>query len=256
VALLGFESVDIGLFLKNRNEVRDFVSRQLAQTRALSNQLDATGLNIADLFLIVGGDKFAAGALNALDPDQRAELRRVFDATVRMCRDVELGGMSILPGVSWPERWQESWEIAAAELRWRVDRAASAGIELRIEPHIGSIVPIPELVSKLVEEVPGLRLTLDAGHFAFQAIELDRILPLARFAGHVHVSGARAGGIHVTWDDNEIDFERLVPAVEAAGFTGRYCIEYVPMSKWGANSTDVVGAVVELRDEMSRLVQA
>ena len=145
--------------------------------------------------------------------------------------------------------------MAAAELQWRVDHAAHLGIELRIEPHIGSIVPIPELVSALLEEVPGLRLTLDAGHFAFQAIELDRILPLARFAGHVHVSGARAGGVHVTWVDNEIDFERLVPAVEAAGFTGRYCIEYVPMSKWGANATDVVGAVLDVRAAMSRLVQ-
>jgi sugar phosphate isomerase/epimerase len=211
-------------------------------------------LKLSDLFLIVGGDNFAAHAINAEDRERRRELRRIFEAAIVVCRELEHSSLSILPGVAQPDDSRASWKMAVSELRWRVEHAAHLGIEIRIEPHIGSIVSTPELVFELLGDVPGLGLTLDAGHFVFQAIGLDRILPLAPLARHVHLSGARPGAVHIGLEHNEIDFGALVSALEGAGFCGRYSVEYVPMSKWGANSTDVLGAVVELRNAIGTLL--
>jgi sugar phosphate isomerase/epimerase len=256
VALLGFESVDVGLFLDPNTEVRHFLADPSAHAQVLRNQLEATRLKLADLFLIIGGDNFAAHAINAQDRERRLELRTIFEATTLVCRELEHSSLSILPGVTWPDDRRASWETVVFELRWRVEHAAPLGIEVRIEPHIGSIVSTPELVIELLRDVPGLGLTLDAGHFVFQAIGLDRILPLAPLARHVHLSGARAGAVHVALEHNEIDFGALVSALESAGFCGWYSVEYVPMSKWGANSTDVLGAVIELRNAMGSLLPA
>jgi hypothetical protein len=33
------------------------------------------------------------------------------------------------------------------ELSWRVEDAAAFGVEVRIEPHAGSIAPVPELTA-------------------------------------------------------------------------------------------------------------
>ena len=256
VALLGFESVDVGLFLDPNTEVRPFLADPVAEAKVLRNQIEANRLKLADLFLIVGGDSFAAHAINAQDHERRLELRRIFEAAILVCRELEQLSMSLLPGVTWPDDRRASWETAVSELRWRVEHAAHLGIEIRIEPHIGSIVSTPELVIQLLGDVPGLGLTLDAGHFVFQGIGLDRILPLAPLARHVHLSGARPGAVHVALEHNEIDFAALVSALESAGFCGRYSVEYVPMAKWGADSTDVLGAVIALRNTMGSLLLA
>ena len=254
VRLLGFESVDLSLFLNTEEQVAEFLCDPRATTQQLALALEGTNLEPADLFLIVGGDNFAAGAFTSPLAAQREHLRTVFQAAVGCARDLGARGMTILPGLAWAENWRAGWQLAVEELRWRVEQTARHAVELRIEPHIGSIVSTPEMVVALIEEVAGLRLSLDAGHFTFQAIGLDRILRLVPFAGHIHISGARPGGVHVPWKHNVVDFPELVGALEAGGFTGQYCIEYVPMDKWGADATDIVSAVVTTRDFISTLL--
>ena len=135
----------------------------------------------------------------------------------------------------------------------RRDRRRRLGVQVRIEAHAGSIAPIPELVTRLCNDVPGLRLTLDLSHFELQSVTLDRMLTLVPLAGHLHVRGAKPGAIQVRWNDNETDLAALVAALRAVGYAGAYCVEYVPMPKWRCDEMDVVTEALATRDALVEL---
>lgn len=250
VEVLGFERVDLGAFL---DDPAPFCAEPHALTRELEAALAKSGLEPADLFFSTGGDDFVAGAPNHREPHARALNRRAYEAALGCARALGIGGVTVVPGVTWAGDAEGAWACCVEELRWRVDRAAAREIELRVEPHVGSIVPTPELVADLLGAVPGLRLSLDAAHFVSQSISVDRIAALAPLAGHVHVRAARPGRLQVAWHDDETDFPGLVEALAAAGYTGCYCVEYVHMARWGCDEIDVVTETVATRDALAAL---
>jgi sugar phosphate isomerase/epimerase len=192
-------------------------------------------------------------APNQRDRALRERGRLEFAAAVRVASDLGVHGLTILPGVTWAEDPDAGWAVCVEELAWRVETASTLDVQVRIEPHAGSIVPLPELASRLCSEVPGLRLTLDLSHFEVQAVTLDRMLTLAPLAGHVHVRAARPGAIQVRWRDNETDFAALVEALVASGYPGAFCVEYVPMPKWRCDEVDVVTEALAMRDALHEL---
>ena len=155
--------------------------------------------------------------------------------------------------MTWAEDPAASWAVCVEELSWRVEEAAALGVEVRIEPHAGSIAPLPELTARLCAEVHGLRLTLDLSHFELQSVTLDRMLTLVPLTGHLHVRAAKPGVIQVRWRDNETDFAALVAALRSADYDGAYCVEYVPMPKWRCDEMDVVTEALAMRDALVAL---
>jgi sugar phosphate isomerase/epimerase len=251
IALLGFKRVGVTVFVPEA-ELSAFLSNPDGLATRVAGSLEETGLLATDLFLIAPCDSISAAAPNAQEKQRRTERRRVFLAGVRCATKLEVPGISILPGVPWPGRPSEAWTTAKEELRWYCDEAGRSGLELRAEPHIGSIVPTPELTALMLEEVPGLKLALDVGHFTFQGIELGRVLPLAGATGYVHLGGAAAGALHIRLSRNEIDFAILLKSLDEAGYAGDLCVEYVPMDKWGADTTDAISAIIETREFLAR----
>jgi sugar phosphate isomerase/epimerase len=249
VRLLGFELVDVALFLADG---RDLVANPADVAARLRSALSQHGLTSEDLFLSVG-DTVEEIAPNQRDPALREQRRREFSAAVRVASEVGIRGVTILPGVAWAEDPDASWAVCVEELAWRVEEAEAFGIEVRIEPHAGSIVALPELTARLCTEVAKLRLTLDVSHFELQSVSLDRVLPLVPLAGHLHVRAAKPGAIQVRWRDNETDFDELFATLESAGYGGACCIEYVPMSKWRCDELDVVTETLATRAALSEL---
>lgn len=249
VALLGFELVDVALFLPDGG---DLVADPSGVADGLGRSLSEHGLTSDDLFLAVG-ETMEEIAPNQRDTAIRQQRRHEFSAAVRVAEELGIRGLTVLPGVTWAEDAARSWAVCVEELSWRVEQAAAAGVETRIEAHAGSIAPVPELAAKLCEEVQGLRLTLDLSHFELQSVTLDRMLTLVPLAGHLHVRAAKPGAIQVRWRDNETDLEALVTALRAADYAGAYCVEYVPMPKWRCDEVDVVTETLATRDALLAL---
>lgn len=249
VGLLGFELVDLALFLVEGSEL---VANPGDLAAGLRAALSDHGLVSEDLFLAVG-ETFEEIAPNQRDRPLREQRRREFSAAVRVAGELGIRGITVLPGVTWAEDAATAWRVCVEELSWRVETAAAAGVETRIEAHAGSIASVPELAARLCEEVSGLRLTLDLSHFELQAVTLDRMLTLVPLAGHLHVRAAKPGAIQVRWRDNESDFEALVDALRARGYGGAYCVEYVPMPKWRCDEVDVVTETLATRDALVAL---
>jgi len=249
VALLGFELVDVALFLPDGG---DLVADPAGVAAGLRAALTEHGLATEDLFLAVG-ETVEDIAPNQRDRSLRERRRREFSAAVRVAEELGIRGLTVLPGVTWAEDPAVSWAVCVEELSWRVEQAAAAGVETRIEAHAGSIAPVPELTARLCGDVPGLRLTLDLSHFELQSVTLDRMLTLVPLAGHLHVRGAKPGAIQVRWNDNETDLAALVAALGAAGYAGAYCVEYVPMPKWRCDEVDVVTEALATRAALVEL---
>jgi sugar phosphate isomerase/epimerase len=249
VRLLGFELVDIALFL---DDGRDLVANPGEVAAGLRSALDEHGLTSEDLFLAVG-ETVEEIAPNQRDPALREQRRREFSAAVRVASELGIRGVTILPGFTWADDPAASWAVCVEELAWRVEEARAFGVEVRIEPHAGSIVALPELTARLCDEVAQLRLTLDASHFELQSVTLDRVLPLVPLAGHVHVRAAKPGAIQVRWAANETDFGALLAALRGADYAGAYCVEYVPMPKWRCDELDVVTEALATRAALAEL---
>ena len=249
VRLLGFELVDIALFLADGSEL---VADPAAVAAGLRASLDGHGLRSEDLFLAVG-ETVEEIAPNQRDGSLREQRRREFSAAARVAGELGIRGITVLPGVTWAEDPPASWELCVEELAWRVETAGSLGVETRIEAHAGSIAALPELTTRLCGDVPGLRLTLDLSHFELQSVTLDRMLTLVPLAGHLHVRAAKPGAIQVRWRDNETDFGALVAALRETRYEGAYCVEYVPMPKWRCDEMDVVTETLATRSALIEL---
>jgi sugar phosphate isomerase/epimerase len=249
VRLLGFELVDLALFLTDGAAL---VADPAAIAAGLRGALDEHEWASDDLFLAVG-ETVEEIAPNQRDHALRDQRRREFSAAVRVASELRIRGLTILPGVTWAEDPAASWAVCVEELSWRVEEAAALGVELRIEPHAGSIAPVPELTARLCGEVDKLRLTLDLSHFELQSVTLDRMLTLIPLAGHLHVRAAKPGAIQVRWRDNETDLAAVVDALRSVGYDGAYCVEYIPMPKWRCDELDVVTEAVATRDALLEL---
>jgi len=249
VRLLGFDLVDLALFLPGGAEL---VADPAAIASRLRSSLAAHELASEDLFLAIGATVEEI-APNQRDLALRERGRDEFAAAAQIVAELGIAGITVLPGVTWAEDPDAAWEVCVEELAWRVETGAALGVQVRIEAHAGSIAPTPELVTRLCNDVPGLRLTLDVSHFEAQSVTADRTLTLVPLAGHLHVRAAKPGAIQVRWRDNETNFAALVETVVAHGYPGVFCVEYVPMPKWRCDEVDVVtearamhGALLEL----------
>ena len=116
-----------------------------------------------------------------------------------------------------------------AKLRKLQAIAQRHGVILTLETHANQITERPAEARKLCQEIPGLGLTLDPGHYYAgpnQGASFDEVLPF------VQGTGFRAGGmswkeIQLPWGEGPIDFAAIVRKLEAAGYPGFYACEYL-----------------------------
>jgi len=251
IAALGVEGVDLFL-CGNRSIVRpeDVRDDIPGAARRIAADVRAAGLVVSDVFVIPWTD-LEAMAPNHPDPEQRKASRDLFGDMLELAERLESPGITILPGIHWPgERWEASLARASEELAWRAEQAGAEGLRFSVEPHVGSVVPTPEQAKRLVEETPGLELTLDYSHFVRQGMPEEEVDVLAPHARHVHVRGAAQGRIQTSVADNTTDFERMLDVLRGAGYDGYLALEYVWLQWERCDECDNLAETIILRDRL------
>lgn len=237
ISMLGFKGVDIGLF-EDRSHLQP--SSEFGQVsrsaRNLRKKLDDNGLMAADLFLQLALD-YESYAVNQPRPQRRRQARNAFLKTLDYAAGCKGKHITGLPGVHFrEERRSESVARAAEELAWRVEKAREYRIVFGIEPHIGSFADTPKRAAKLVQDVPGLTLTLDYGHFLPHGFHEEDIEPLIQYSSHFHARGANKDGGASSLLDNALNWKRIFTTMGKTGYRGWVELEY-----GGNNVTDTVG---------------
>jgi sugar phosphate isomerase/epimerase len=225
--MLGFKGVDIGLF-EDRSHLQP--SREFADVsrsaRNLKKKLDENGLAAADLFLQLALD-YESHAVNQPQPQRRRQAREAFLKMLDYAAGCKGKNITGLPGVHFrEERRSDSVARAAAELAWRVEKAKEYRIVFGIEPHIGSFADTPQRAAKLVQDVPGLTLTLDYGHLFPRSFSEEEIEHLIQYSSHFHARGTNKHSGSSSLADNTLDWKRIFSVMEKTGYRGWIELEY------------------------------
>ena len=249
IRILEIEGVDLGLF-GNRSHIRPEVVREDVPMWAgvLKERLDRAEVELADFYFQPWTDAQVM-AMNNPDPKQKEDSRALFLDMLEMARRLEANGISTLPGVPFDgQSWDDAMSRSTEELQWRVDQAGKHGIELSVEGHIGSIVDTPDKLMQLVDRTPGLKLTLDYGHFTYAGIPDSEVEPLIEHSRHFHCRGSAEGELQTSFLDNKVDFRRIIERMQEVGYPGYFAIEYVYMNPFGANRSENTTETILYRD--------
>lgn len=147
----------------------------------------AYGVRYSELFLCpvhVSGRAVAPS-----DPDSEA-VRDMLDAFRAICRFARLAGFQNVMGVPGSpvegEEPAETWRRSAEVLARMLDIALEEEMTFTVEPHRWSILKSPEDIRRMLDEVPGLKLTLDYSHYVGTGFGAQDLIPLHESAFHVH----------------------------------------------------------------------
>jgi len=249
IGMLDLAALDLGVFAKGSHLKPDEVRRDIPLwAGVIRERLGQSGLALADVFVQPSGD-FAVMAPNNPDPAQQEDAAAFFRDMLDFARRLDAPGMTMLPGVRFGgESWDASIRRSAEAFKWRVDAAAEAGLRLSVEGHLGSNVDTPEKLAQLVELTPGLTLTLDYGHFTYQGIPDSAVEPLLDHARHFHCRGGAKERLQTKFQDNTIDFGRVVARMNDIGYDGYVAIEYTWQDWQGCNETENTCETIQFRD--------
>jgi len=164
--------------------------------------------------------------------------------------------VTALPGVYFDsEKSFDSWQRSCEELSWRVEQAERQRIVFSVEAHVGSLVPNPKAALRLVRDVPGLTLTLDYTHFTRAGLPDRAAEPLIAHASHFHARGARKGRLQTSFQQNTIDYGRVLRAMQKAEYRGYVGVEYVWIDWEHCNEVDNLSETIQLRDFLRAAVK-
>ena len=192
---------------------------------------------------------------NSPDAEEYVHQREVYAGWIDFAAEVGLDGITLSPGKYWPGLSAESaFTRGRDQLVPLVEHAATRGVRLRIEPHVESVTWSPELALRMLDEVPGLSLTVDHSHFVFHGMTYEQIAVMHPYGTHWHARQAALGKLQTGFDDGEIDFARIVSDLKAADYNGIIALEVVHVGWLSLDGQDVLSETVRLRDQLLELL--
>ena len=173
------------------------------------------------------------------------------DGITTFARKAGFESVMMIPGHVHDELGQtpeEAFCTSVEELRGMVAVAGEKQLGCNIEPCVGSIAAQPADAMRLVEEVAGLGLTLDYAHQVQLGLGHEDIEVLHPLARHFHAKQSAPGAFQARPDEGSIDFGRLIRKLQADGYDGVICVEFVTQQ-------ELLDAGWDLQRETARLKQ-
>lgn len=247
IKLLGINAVDLGIFEDRSHHYPSQIAKDpVAAGKKITSRLSKLSLEAADVFLQTGADPPLA-AINTPDKTIRDHNRHIFLKTLDFALTLGCRHVTGLPGVLHPgENFDDDWQRACEETRWRTETAKTQNIVYAVEAHVGSILPDVATTLKFINNCPGLTLTLDYGHFIYQGQPNESVHALIPYTSHFHARGGAKEKLQTTVKENEIDFKTIMPLLRKSGYAGFVCLEYVYVDWEGCNRTDNVSETIQL----------
>lgn len=254
IKLLGIDAVDLGIFEDRSHNYPSHIAKDpVGKGKQLAHELSTIGLEAADVFLQTGAEPPIAAA-NSPEESVRTNNRELFLKTLEFTNTLGCRHITGLPGVIHEgENFNDDWKRACEETHWRKETAEAANVIYSIEPHLGSILPDAETTLRFIKDCRELTLTLDYGHFIYQGQTNESVHPLISYASHFHARGGAKGKLQTMVQDNEIDFETIIPRFTEIGYSGFICMEYVYQDWGGCNRTDNVSETIRLHDLLRQI---
>ncbi len=194
---------------------------------------------------------------NTPDEQEYRHQREVTAGWIAFGAQIGLNGITLSPGMNWPGlSLDQAYARTRDQLRPLVDIAGEHGLALRIEPHVESCIWSPDLALRMLDDVPGLSLTIDHSHFAFHGFTYEETAVMHPHGTHWHARQAALGKLQTGFDDGAIDFRRIVGDLVAGGYEGVVALEVVHTPWLDLDQQDIISETVRLRDHLRELLTA
>jgi sugar phosphate isomerase/epimerase len=223
IARMGFRHVDIGSG-QHVNAAKAATNPRRAAAE-IAEELALYKLNVTDLYIMLP-------RISSPEEDKRTKEIELFKALLPFAAALPTAGITLSPGLAQPAEDTAAYDRAVAALREMLSAAREAGIPLSIEPHLDSLAPSPDAALRLLEDVPGLQLTLDWAHMVCQDIFHDEIVRLLPHTRHIQMRQAARRQLQTPFERGRIDIPRVLADVNASGYAGAVCIELMTTIGW------------------------
>jgi len=256
VADLGFTGIDVGVFHEASHVTLSSVRRDPTErAEQVRTDADRAGLAVADVFLTAAPD-LARLCPTSRVPGDQAELSDLFGQVLEFARVTGSAGVTLLPGVVAPgQAVDDAIDLAAEGLAPLVRAGERVGLAVSVEPHVGSCIESPAATRQLLDLCPGLMLTLDPSHYAFQGWDVASIVGLIDRTRHVQVRPAAEGVMQALVAEDTVDLPAFISALKAGAYAGWVAAEYVWMEKWDCNRVDNTGETALLKRRLTELIE-
>ena len=240
LARIGFDSIELTVIPGWSTELDTLDAGERRRIRAL---LDETRLRVA----AIAGHR----SMLATDPIEHAEnLRRLhgaIDFAVDVAGPEGPAPLDTTPGAT-PAEWEMVKNRLVDETGSLCDHAATRGVVVAMEAHVGASVDTPEKVLWLIEQVgrSNLKAAFDISHFNVQGIPIEHSVELlAPVSCFTHIKDERGRAPKHDFlipGEGEFDYVRYLRAMDAAGYTEDICVEISIMVQRRPNYDPIAAA--------------
>lgn len=239
---LGFAAIDLGYFFAPSLDKARLLSDPQRYGAEVASLLP---VRVANVFHLFGEDEVDRNLSRPVDPQNLADLK----SALTFAKAVSVPSIFVLPGmINAGQSRSDAVSTSVEALKPMVAAGQEVGIDVLIEPHLGSILNSPAITQNLVHAVPGLKIVLDPSHYIAMGYRQEEIEPLVSIAGHVHVRQARPGLIQTKMEQGIIDFHGFFAALRDSGYDGWLAIEYEHELGTHSQYDDVISETVKMRD--------
>lgn len=142
-------------------------------------------------------------------------------------------------------------ESIIALLREVAPVAAARGVRIALENHANNVLEFAEDYDRVFEAIddPGVGMCLDTGHFAASGVDmLDIVDRFGSRITHVDLKDCAGPGLEfVPFGDGVVDFDSVLDAVNATGYSGYLVVEFPRRGDGSAQADLAAGAAIARR---------
>lgn len=212
LADLGFERIDLGV-LEGWAHV---------EPSNVVGNVQGTADRVGDAIRAAGLDPIAFNV--GLDAAGNAERRSRIRAVASLAEKLDVEVITLPAGPT-----DGSLDDDFERFRTLADAADGYDVALTVETHWGTHTEDPDVARRYSEEVSGLGVTLDPGHYAVGPhwpVDLDPLLPAVE---HVHArqSGDAWEAVQRPLRAGRVDFDALLSTLRDADYDGAVSVEYI-----------------------------
>lgn len=223
IARLGFRYIDLGS--GPHLDVNRAAAQPTEEAERIHDLLSEFHLKLTDLYIMLP-------YTNSPDPAQREADLSLFERLVPFAAALGTPGITVSPGIIQKDGADHSLARAIPGLLRMVQATEDTDLRISFEPHMDSVAQKPDQALLLLEAVPGLSLTLDYAHFAFQGIEWSAIDLLLEHVAHVQIRQAKQGVLQTSFDEGVLNLPQMLHDLHACGYRGPIAIEYMTTFGW------------------------
>ncbi len=218
LAFLGFDGIELTIIQRFTTELSTLDS---VERKRIASLLDEHNLALPAI----------AAHSNLMDVDVESHKRNMWrlkggvDLAIDLAQGDNIAAVNTTTGGK-PGEWDTKKDFLCERVGELVDYAASKGVIIAMEPHIGAIIDTPAKVLELLEIIdsPFLKVNFDISHFDIVGMSTEEtVSALAPVSVHTHVKDQR--GISPDFEflipgEGDFDYVDYLKAMQEHGYDG------------------------------------